>query len=87
MANQPKVHPAVIGGVILLIIIIGALWYWQSRKTTVVEFPASVPVRVPTVEKTGRNVGAAIFEKTQNPIKDKLPETNPLKRIIKNPFD
>ena len=39
------------------------------------------------------NLGSQIFEKTQNPLEDKIPETNPFakvnpfKGVYKNPFD
>ncbi|MDP3973765.1 MAG: hypothetical protein Q8P92_02945 [Candidatus Daviesbacteria bacterium] len=39
------------------------------------------------------SLGAQIFEKTQNPIQDKIPETNPFakvnpfKGVYKNPFE
>lgn len=48
-------------------------WYWQNRET-------SPPSQEP------KGVGAQIFEKTQNPVADKLPETNPFQADT-NPFD
>lgn len=32
------------------------------------------------------SLGAQIFEKTQNPLEDKIPETNPLAATKSNPF-
>ena len=88
MDTKPKINPLIIGVVVLVLAGVG-IWYWQSRKAA------------PTAPATEKNLGAQVFEKAQNPIKDKLPETNPfkvetnpftgaqtnpLKGIIKNPF-
>lgn len=47
-------------------------WYWQNRE-----------VAPPKEEPVG--IGAQIFEKAQNPVADKVPETNPFETNL-NPF-
>lgn len=64
--------------VVLVLILVAGVGFWLWKgKTT---FKTS-------------NIGEKIYEKTQNPLKDKLPETNPFdkanpfKGIYKNPFE
>ncbi len=54
----------IIGGIIILLGVGGVgFWYWsKSRQAPVIEAPT---------------LGSEIFEKTQNPLKGKLPDTNP----------
>ncbi len=56
----------------ILVIVAAGFWYWSKNRQT----PAQ---QTPTI-------GGQIFEKTQNPLGGKLPETNPFKEQ-KNPFD
>lgn len=77
----------IIGAVVLLAIVGAGFWYWQSKKTTQTAPAADTPVPAMSVtEEAGRSIGAVIFEKTQDPLKESIPETNPLKNVIKNPF-
>lgn len=85
MEEKSKLSPLVIGIIILVLLLIeGGIWYWQSRKG---ERPTGL--------------GSQLFERAQNPLQNKLPETNPfkaetnpfsdtetnpLKGVIKNPF-
>ena len=68
--------------VVAAILVAAGVWYWHNKKPA----PAAPATTVVTPEKTGNSIGAVIFEKTKNPIEQSLPETNPLKQIIKNPF-
>lgn len=75
-------------GVLVLLLIVAGIWYWQSREAP------------PPPQEEPAGVGAQIFEKAQNPVADKVPETNPfestpnpfkketnpLKAIYQNPF-
>lgn len=68
-------------------------WYWQNRNATpaapVTTAPATSPTQAASttvIQEAGGSIGTVIFEKTQEPLKDKLPETNPLKRVMINPF-
>lgn len=86
MEEKSKLNPLVIGVIILVLLLVGAgIWYWRSKKIA--------------VPPTG--LGSQLFERAQNPLQNKLPETNPfqaetnpfsdtetnpLKSIIKNPF-
>ena len=83
VAEKSKKNLLMIAGAVVIIVIIGAgIWYWRGR--------TSVP-GTPTGEAPS-TIGGQIFEK--KPVKDALPETNPfsdsetnpLKRVIKNPF-
>lgn len=80
----------IVGIAIFLLALAGAaILYWQKGKF-------SPPVSQSQVDQKTADVslGNRILEKTRNPAKDRLPETNPfshtetnpLKRIIKNPF-
>ncbi|MDP3727061.1 MAG: hypothetical protein Q8R35_00290 [bacterium] len=52
-----------------IVLIAAGVWYWQRRSA---EAPAGT-------------IGAELFEKAQNPLKDELPQTNPFKAET-NPF-
>ena len=57
--------------VIVILLVLGVgYWYW-SKKQASEEAPS---------------LGSEIFDKTQNPLGGKLPDTNPIKDQ-KNPFD
>ena len=91
MNSQSKINPVIVGGVVfVLIVLIGAgFWYRQSRQATTNERD----IKQPDEAAVSAGFGAQILEKSQNPIKDRLPETNPfekntnpLKDVYKNPF-
>lgn len=83
MYNKKMQNKNLIIVVIAVAVLAGVgFWYWREKKTVSVVPEANVPI----TEKAGESIGGEIFEKTQNPIKNNLPETNPLKKIIKNPF-
>jgi len=67
--------------VVLVVLAIGGFWYWQNKKAG---------ETVPAEEKAGveepAGLGAQIFESVQNPVKDRLPDTNPFSADT-NPFD
>lgn len=94
----------IIGAVAILLVAGGVFWYWNQKK----DGPSKVPTdetktgSAPKVvelkklqENVGDGLGASIYEKSQNPIVDKLSETNPfgkapinpLKAIYNNPFE
>lgn len=54
---------------VAIALIAAGIWYWQRRSP---ENPAGT-------------IGADLFEKAQNPLKDELPQTNPFKAET-NPF-
>ena len=86
--------------VVAVVIASVGVWIWQNKATS--PLPSSGPQAVsPTKESqqasapaASAGLGTKLFERTQNPLKDKLPqtnpfvgnETNPLKNVIKNPF-
>lgn len=89
MDNQPKTNQynitlIFVGALIVSMIIGVGFWYLQNKKSSGVLLDE---------ETISSGFGAQILEKSQNPIKDKLPETNPfqkdanpLKDVYINPF-
>ena len=61
--------------IVAVIIVIAGFWYWSQKRAEVSETPATV--------KDG--LGAEAFKKTNNPLSNELPETNPF-HINTNPF-
>ena len=91
MESKFKLSPLTAGiTIFVLIFAVVGFWYWRKGKSSL---PVSSQPQVD--QKTADiSLGSRILEKTQDSIKDKLPETNPfsdtetnpLKRVIKNPF-
>ena len=59
--------------VLVTLLLAASLWYWQKNK------PA------PPRQEEGSSLGVELFEKTQNPLKERLPDTNPFAADT-NPF-
>lgn len=86
-AGPQKMNLIIIGALVLvLLLVIGVFFFWQisSKKKTASQLSEEV---------ISSGLGAQLLEKAQNPIKDKLPETNPfqedinpLKDVYQNPF-
>ncbi|OGY99520.1 MAG: hypothetical protein A2945_01530 [Candidatus Liptonbacteria bacterium RIFCSPLOWO2_01_FULL_52_25] len=92
MAGKQK-KIIIVAVVTLALIAAVGFWYWQSRNATPATPTTNAPGTSPTqtdtisvVEEAGESIGAVIFEKTQDPLKENIPETNPLKRVMINPF-
>lgn len=69
----------IIGGVIVVVLAGGAgIWHWQNRSSTTQTLVDQ--------KTTDVSLGSQILLRTQNLLRDRFPETNPLKQIIKNPF-
>ena len=95
---------------IIIVILIAAggvgFWFWAQKRGASPETPKTPTTETETgsapkvvelkklQENVGDGLGASIYEKSQNPIVDKLSETNPfgkapinpLKAIYANPF-
>lgn len=68
-----------IGIIVLALVLAGAgYWYWQKGSAT--SGPAGEE------EPPAASIGAEIFEKTENPVKGEVPETNPFGAGT-NPFN
>lgn len=78
--------------VVIIIIVVAGFWYWRSKAPRESSYQKQVQQVKENLIDT--SLGSNILDKTQNPIKNKLPEanpfqkieTNPLKNIYKNPF-
>ena len=68
--------------VALILILIGTgFWYWSQKKAEVSETPEETPAAAEVKD----GLGAEAFEKSNNPLSNELPETNPFK-VNTNPF-
>lgn len=82
MENKSKTTVTAVIAILAIAAGIG-FWYRQSKKMA----PAgSASTETFTQEKVAGGLGGNIYEKSQNPISDKLPETNPFGASI-NPFE
>ena len=63
--------------VIALIVAAASFWYWSQKRDEVPEESAAAEVK--------DGLGAEAFNKTNNPLSNELPETNPFNVDI-NPF-
>lgn len=69
---------------IILLVLAGVVFFLISKGTIKNPLQKSSP---------NSNLGSQIFDKTQNPLEDKIPETNPFaklnpfKGVYKNPFE
>lgn len=76
-------------GVVAFAVAALGFWYFSVSKKRLAlppPPPSEKQAEVYTPEKAAGGLGGNIFEKSQNPISDKLPETNPFGANI-NPFD
>ncbi|MBI2098954.1 hypothetical protein HYT45_00885 [Candidatus Uhrbacteria bacterium] len=69
-----KSKPIILVSIVVAVIIaVAGFWYWSKSK------------QAPPSEEVS-SLGSEIFEKTQNPLEGKVPDTNPFKNQ-KNPLD
>ena len=77
--------------IIVVIAVLAALgagfWYWSQKGAEVSEIPIPTETPAETAEavEVKDGVGAEAFEKSNNPLSNELPETNPFK-VNTNPF-
>lgn len=75
-------NKSIIIAVIAIALLAGAgFWYWSQKRAevreTLTETPAAIEVK--------DGLGAEVFKKSNNPLSNELPETNPF-RVNTNPF-
>lgn len=88
MDRKLKINPLSIGAAVFVLALVGiGFWYWQKKS------PAPVSPTQINQKTADISLGSQILTKTQNPVRDKLPETNPfqtetnpLKVKYLNPF-
>ena len=75
-----KSKPVIISAVVIVVVaaVVG-FWYWHNKKLVITSPAPTTPAT------TDKSIGSQVFEKANNPIKDKVPETNPFKTQT-NPF-
>ena len=66
-------------GIVVLALLAGGFWYWQSKKA-----PPTSP-EIPAETQSKDRLGAEAFKKSNNPLSNELPETNPF-QVNTNPF-
>ena len=95
MDGKPKPIFIVIIVSILVIVAGVGFWYWQKKGAKAIFPQTSIPeAENLSPAEVKESLGGQIFEQTQNPLKGKLPptnpfeetETNPLKNVYQNPF-
>lgn len=71
---------------IIILVLIGA-WLWQKNRKSAI-LPSE------TLEQKPAGLGGQLYESVNNPVENKVPETNPfnaetnpLKGVYKNPFE
>ena len=78
--DNKKLIPIII---VVLILVAGGVgfWYWSQKRAEVRETPEEITAAAEVKE----GVGAEAFEKSNNPLSEELPETNPF-NVDTNPF-
>ncbi len=66
-------------GIAVVVLVGFVFWYFQIRKAAP-EIPGTIP-------REEASLGAQLFEEAANPVKGKLPETNPFEQVNTNPID
>lgn len=77
----------IIIAVVAILAIIGLVWYLQKgnkQGAPQLKNQAKSQEQAPAPKEEG--LGAEVYEKAQNPVKDEVPETNPIKNVKTNPF-
>ena len=78
---EKKQKISIIIAVAVLVIVAGvAFWYWSQKRAEAPETPAAAEAA-----KVKDGLGAEAFNKTNNPLANELPETNPF-QVNTNPF-
>ena len=85
----------IIAAVVIAVVLGLFIWYYQSSRPTSPPFPTVRTEPTPTVPPTAevpKSLGSEIYEKSNNPVAGKLPESNPvgnanpLEGAYNNPF-
>ena len=77
----------IIAIVVVLLLALGVVLYLQRGKKETSPSPQNQAKDVQAPAPNEAGLGAQVYEKSQNPVKDEVPETNPFKEEYKNPFE
>ena len=75
--------------VILALLLVGLVVYWKIAANNVKK-QGVAPVashQEATTTSDSAALGAQVYEQSQNPVNDGIPNTNPLENTYKNPFE
>jgi len=88
---QDKKNLLIIAAVVIVVVAALILWFYQTQRTTAPQGPSTAGA--PPGAGEPKTLGEEIFEKSQNPVADKLQtvnpagRANPLEGVYKNPFE
>jgi len=73
--------------VVIVILLAGGVvfWYWSQKRAEVSKTSVEMPAETSAETQVKDGLGAKVFNKTNNPLFNKLPETNPF-QVKTNPF-
>ncbi len=86
---KSKWFEVLLGVVVLVVLVAAGYFIWVNYARPVATLPTPTPLTKEEASKA--DLGSQLYEKSQNPISDKLPDTvttvpNPIQDIYKNPF-
>lgn len=70
--------------VILVLVLLAAglvFWYWQKNQPKPAVFAPNN-----SQLQTGQGLGAQVYQQQQNPVKNQVPDPNPINNSYTNPF-
>lgn len=74
--------PIIVSFIVVAVVIVAAgFWYWSQKSADVSE----ISTETPTAVQVKDGLGAEVFKKSNNPLSNELPETNPF-NVDTNPF-
>ena len=76
---------AIVIGIGAILVIAGLVWYLQKDGDRVPS-SSNQAKQEQSAKPLEEGLGAQVYEKVQNPVKDEVPEANPIKKVKTNPF-
>ncbi len=69
----------------IIAILLGGFFYWQSLQTKKLLQAPAANVKPSPAAGASQSLGAQVYEQSQNPVKDQVPENNAFKNSSANP--